>query len=1026
MDSLTSLVISSYNCHGFNKLKTNYISSLLLKCTFLLLQELWLSDEQLKCLSSVSPNIAYTGIAGFDNSEVLAGRPFGGCAILWHSNVMARVSPLIVNSRRVCAVRVSFDSDYVKILIVNVYMPYEDGDENIDDFVSVLAVIEELISSNSDCHVVIGGDFNVDFCRDRTHTALLNSFIHDSGLIPADRHADSHIDYTYKFNMLRFSILDHFILSGTLFEESVTGVSVLHEVDNLSDHDPISLCLNIDVKILARSDRVYIPCLSWAKAGYSELFNYSSLLSLTLQTIQLPVDALLCTDLCCKDASHHKAVGLYAEAITSACVSAAVACIPCTKERHSTHERVPGWRERGEPFREKSLLWHRIWIDCGRPRNGVVADCMRRTRAKYHYAVREVKKKEELIVRERIAEALINDPSRSFWAELKKIRHCKSSNSIIVDGCTDEASIAMLFASKYRSLYNSVSFDKNEMQQIINELDTRIKNERLSFSNYCFTNRDVSFAITKLNAHKNEGSNNGLSTDHIIHAGTDLSQHIAFLFTCMATHGSVPSEFGISTILPIPKSHNSNSIDSSNFRGIALSSVLCKLLDNIILDKFHDYLCTSDHQFGFKSKSSTNMCTMVLKETLAYYRTNQSSVYCTFLDASKAFDRVHYCKLFRLLINRGLPACIVRLLAVLYTSSQVRVLWAGLVSDYFSISNGVKQGGVISPVLFCVYMDDLLLRLSSAGVGCYLGLNFVGALAYADDIVLLAPTPYAMRKLLQICDTYAAEFDVSFNPDKSKCLVIPAHKRRHMDRAMCNCFFFIGNRRIENVDSFSHLGHIITSSMDDTDDIQQRRNSFIGQTNNVLCFFNKLNTSVKLQLFKSYCCSFYGSELWSLDNIQLDNICGAWRKALRRILQLPYKCHSYLLPILSDSLPIFDDICKRSMRFIANCVASPSHLVKSISWHCILFGRQRSFIGSNALFCCERYKWSMIEFINNSSEFNNFPFNSLFYDSLTEMQKNSASFLFELLSIREGHIFLPQSFLSYVQLSDIIDFISTV
>jgi len=69
----------------------------------------------------------------------------------------------------------------------------------------------------------------------------------------------------------------------------------------------------------------------------------------------------------------------------------------------------------------------------------------------------------------------------------------------------------------------------------------------------------------------------------------------------------------------------------------------------------------------------------------------------------------------------------------------------------------------------------------------------------------------------------------------------------------------------------------------------------------------------------------------------------------------------------------------------------------------------------------------MTEFINNSSEFfNNFPFNSLFYDSLSEMQKNSASFLFELLSIREGRIFLPQSFLSYLQLSDIIDYISTV
>ena len=120
-------------------------------------------------------------------------------------------------------------------------------------------------------------------------------------------------------------------------------------------------------------------------------------------------------------------------------------------------------------------------------------------------------------------------------------------------------------------------------------------------------------------------------------------------------------------------------------------------------------------------KSSTNMCTMVLKETLSYYNSNQSSVYFTFLDASMAFDRVQYCKLFRLLIRRGLPACIVKILAVLYTSSQVRVLWAGFVSDYFPVSNGVKQGrGVISPILICVYIDGLLLRLSSSWSGCCL------------------------------------------------------------------------------------------------------------------------------------------------------------------------------------------------------------------------------------------------------------------------------------------------------------------
>jgi len=79
---------------------------------------------------------------------------------------------------------------------------------------------------------------------------------------------------------------------------------------------------------------------------------------------------------------------------------------------------------------------------------------------------------------------------------------------------------------------------------------------------------------------------------------------------------------------------------------------------------------------------------------------------------------------------------------------------------------------VISPILFCIFIDDLLTRLSSSGVGCYVGLDFAGALFYADDIVILAPTPTAMRQLLAICDSYASEFDIIFNADKSKFLVL--------------------------------------------------------------------------------------------------------------------------------------------------------------------------------------------------------------------------------------------------------------
>ena len=69
------------------------------------------------------------------------------------------------------------------------------------------------------------------------------------------------------------------------------------------------------------------------------------------------------------------------------------------------------------------------------------------------------------------------------------------------------------------------------------------------------------------------------------------------------------------------------------------------------------------------------------------------------------------------------------------------------------MSNGVRQGGVLSPILFSVYLDGLLQKLADSGAGCHWGHLFAGAVCYADDIVLLAPCPSALRILLNICST---------------------------------------------------------------------------------------------------------------------------------------------------------------------------------------------------------------------------------------------------------------------------------
>ena len=165
---------------------------------------------------------------------------------------------------------------------------------------------------------------------------------------------------------------------------------------------------------------------------------------------------------------------------------------------------------------------------------------MRRTRAAYHYAIRKLKREEGKLVNERLANSMLTNNTRDFWSEIERIRSNKCGTSRIVDGQTDGLSIAEVFADKYDDLYTSVPYDINELNCIQAEVEELLLAEDTSLCSDCVFNfSDVKHAVSRLKAHKNDGSS-GLTSDHIIKAGNDCLTHIALLFTAMACHGTVP------------------------------------------------------------------------------------------------------------------------------------------------------------------------------------------------------------------------------------------------------------------------------------------------------------------------------------------------------------------------------------------------------------------------------------------------------------------------------------------------------
>ena len=134
------------------------------------------------------------------------------------------------------------------------------------------------------------------------------------------------------------------------------------------------------------------------------------------------------------------------------------------------------------------------------------------------------------------------------------------------------------------------------------------------------------------------------------------------------------------------------------------------------------------------------MCSWLVVETVNYFTRNGNDVHSCFMDMKKAFDMVKHGTLFRKLLDRKLPMVHLRLLMIMYKSQKAKVKWKGTLSGAFSILNGVKQGAVISAILFCIYIDDLIKELRRNQDGCWINNNFVGVIIYADDIALQPPS----------------------------------------------------------------------------------------------------------------------------------------------------------------------------------------------------------------------------------------------------------------------------------------------
>ena len=195
-----------------------------------------------------------------------------------------------------------------------------------------------------------------------------------------------------------------------------------------------------------------------------------------------------------------------------------------------------------------------------------------------------------------------------------------------------------------------------------------------------------------------------------------------------------------------------------------------------------------------------------------------------------------------------------------YCNQQFCIRWGCNLSSLFSVSNGVRQGGIMSPILFNVYMDYLSKLLNESNIGCKLNGTLCNHLMYADDTCILAPSPSALYKLLCICSGYAKDNTILFNNTKSKFMCC---KPKSMSKLYVPDMY-LNNEVLPYFSKVKYLGVFLDNCVQDDDDISRHIKAIYSRGNSMINKFKMCSYDVKLCLFKTYLSSVYGCQLWTL------------------------------------------------------------------------------------------------------------------------------------------------------------------
>jgi len=433
--------------------------------------------------------------------------------------------------------------------------------------------------------------------------------------------------------------------------------------------------------------------------------------------------------------------------------------------------------------------------------------------------------------------------------------------------------------------------------ELTNDMKSHVEFLRNDSANYCNDTKDeilsdinitLEDVIEAVNGTKNNKSPGlDLITYELIKNGGDgLAESLLKLFKRLVTLKSTPKEWNKGIIVPIFKKGDKK--DLNNYRGITLTSCVSKIFNRIISKAISNFLedhnILSEIQGGFRKDHRCEDHIFTLKSILATRLAENRPTFLAFLDFRKAFDTVWREGLLTIAWKLGIRGNAWNLIDCMYTDVQAKVSFGEIDTDFFDIEDGVKQGCVLSPILFCIYINELAKHFKECNMGVNICDVQIGCLFWADDVVLIANDERELQKMLDVATSFSRIWRLGFNYEKSKVVICGKHPNK-------NQIWKLGDNVISTCNSYKYLGVHISNNLSDhthVSEVIKKGNRLIGYIKSILDGqddFNRIYYGDILWRTLALPCINYACAVWTCSNADIKSLENLQSQMARFILK---------------------------------------------------------------------------------------------------------------------------------------------